>query len=247
MILQNKVAVITGATRGIGKAVLTRFIEEGATVIGLFQNSDELAKQLESELVSKGHTVEFVKGSVSDQDFVADFMKHIKQKYKSIDILINNAGIAKDSLAMMMSLEQWDSVFETNFLGTYHCCNEVIPYMKEQQSGKVVNVISVSGVYGREGQMNYAASKGAIVGLTRMLSRRYSEDGIHFNCIAPGMVETEMIEQVSEAKMNNFLKHTNLKRPGSVQEVANSILFLSSHLSDYVSNTVLKVDGGFMR
>jgi 3-oxoacyl-[acyl-carrier protein] reductase len=247
MLLQDKTAIITGATRGIGKAVLTRFAEEGASVIGIYHSNDEAARQIEEQYRSLDCSVQLIKGSVEDRDFIKDLMKRTKAEFKKIDILVNNAGIVKDNLSMMMKLEEWDSVFQTNFQGTFNGCTEVIPYMLEQQYGKVVNVVSVSGYYGREGQMNYATSKGAIIGLTRMLARRYAKHGIYFNAVAPGMIQSEMIGQVSPSKMDNFLQHTNLKRPGELEEVADAILYLASDLSDYVSDTVLKVDGGFMR
>lgn len=250
MLLRNKIAIVTGATRGIGRAVLSRFQAEGASVIGVFQKNEELAKQLEIEYASKNsrdQSIEFVQGSVADPVFVADLMQYVYNKYQRIDILVNNAGIAEDQLSMMMSLEQWNTVFDTNFLGTYHGCREVIPFMQAQQNGKVVNVISVSGVHGKEGQINYAGSKGAVVGLTRLLSRKHAQEGIHFNCIAPGMIETDMLEHIKQSKRDQFLQHTNVKRAGQVEEIASSILFLSSEWSNYVSNIVMKVDGGFMR
>lgn len=247
MILQGKTAIITGATRGIGKAVLDRFIEEGASVIGIYQNSEETARQIEEEYRLKGVSVQMIKGSVSDQEFIKNIMKSTNDEFKKIDILVNNAGIAKDNLTMTMTAEEWNGVFQTNFQGTYNCCSEVIPFMLEHKVGKIVNVVSVSGYYGREGQLNYSASKGAIIGLTRMLARRYAEEGLSINAIAPGMIESEMIQEVSAEKTENYLNHTHFKRAGKLREAADSILFLSSQLSDYVSGTVLKVDGGFMR
>lgn len=247
MLLQGKTAIITGATRGIGRAVLTRFAEEGATVIGIYQSNDEAARQIEEEYRNSDTCVQLKKGSVKDRAFFKHILKEVKNDFGKIDILVNNAGIVKDNLTMMMTLDDWESVFQTNFHGTYIGCTEVIPYMLEQQFGKIVNVVSVSGHFGREGQMNYSASKGAVMGLTRMLARRYAKYGIHLNCVAPGMMESEMIQHVSGAKLDNFLQHTHFNRLGELKEAADSILFLSSHLSDYVSNTVLKVDGGFMR
>ncbi|HDR7356495.1 TPA: SDR family oxidoreductase, partial [Bacillus wiedmannii] len=146
-----------------------------------------------------------------------------------------------------MNEEDWKKVIETNFLGTYTCCTEVIPYMLAQKYGKVINMVSVTGVVGREAQVNYGTSKGAMIGLTRLLSRRYAQEGIYFNTIAPGLIQTEMIDTVPEHKIDNFLQYTNLKRVGTTKEVANAAVYLSSELSDYVSDVVLKVDGGFCR
>lgn len=247
MLFKDKTAIITGATRGIGKAILHRFAEEGANIIGVYHHNDWAARQIEEEYRSSGCYVQMEKGSVTDRAFIKDLIKRTSDQFNRIDILVNNAGIVKDNLTMMMSMEEWNSVFQTNFQGTYNGCTEMIPYMLKQQFGKIVNVVSVSGYYGREGQINYASSKGAIIGLTRMLARRYAEQGIYLNAVAPGMIQSEMTEHVQQAKMDNFLKHTHLKRSGEAEEVANAVVYLSSYLSDYVSGTVMKVDGGFMR
>jgi 3-oxoacyl-[acyl-carrier protein] reductase len=189
----------------------------------------------------------FFQGSITDRDFVRQMMEQVAADYGRIDVLINNAGIVSDNFTSQMSLAEWDRVFRTNFEGTYICCQEAIPYMERQGGGKIVNVISVTGVLGREAQTNYGASKGSIIGLTRMLARRYASQGIYVNAIAPGMIQTEMIGHVPQDKLNNFLAHTDLKRLGSAREIADSVLFLSGEMSDYIAGSVLKVDGGFMR
>jgi 3-oxoacyl-[acyl-carrier protein] reductase len=247
MLLKDKVAIVTGATRGIGKGILYTLAEQGATVIGVYASSDAAAREIESDLSARGKNVKFYKGSAADREFIKQMMAEVNATYGHIDVLVNNAGITRDQFVTQMPLEDWEAVYHTNFLGTYICCTEALPYMEKQQSGKVVNLVSVTGVLGREAQANYGASKGSIMGLTRMLARRYAEQGIYFNAVAPGMINTEMIGHVPQAKLDNFLRFTNVNRLGEVDEVSNAVLFLASDLSHYVTDTVLKVDGGFMR
>ncbi|EEM86327.1 3-oxoacyl-ACP reductase FabG [Bacillus albus] len=247
MLLKDKVAIITGATRGIGREILYRLAEEGAKVIGLYANNDTEAKKIQNDFIKRGLSVDFYKGSVVERSYINFVFNEVKEKYGKIDILINNAGITRDNFITQMNEEDWKKVIETNFLGTYTCCTEVIPYMLAQKYGKVINMVSVTGVVGREAQVNYGTSKGAMIGLTRLLSRRYAQEGIYFNTIAPGLIQTEMIDTVPEHKIDNFLQYTNLKRVGTTKEVANAAVYLSSELSDYVSDVVLKVDGGFCR
>jgi 3-oxoacyl-[acyl-carrier protein] reductase len=247
MLLQDRVAVVTGATRGIGKSILYRLAEEGAKVIGVYANSDQAAREIEEDIWGKGGQVQFYKGSVTDRAFVGEMFQEIKEKQGSLDVLVNNAGIVRDQLLFQMPDEDWEAVYRTNFLGTYICSTEVLPYMKEQQAGKVVNVVSVTGVIGREAQTNYGASKGSIMGLTRLLARKYATRGIAFNAVAPGMINTEMIGHVPKEKLDNFLRYTNVNRLGEPEEVAQAVLYLASDLSGYVTDTVLRVDGGFLR
>lgn len=247
MIMKDRVAIITGATRGIGKSILYRFAEEGATVVGVYANSEERSQAIQEDLNSKGTKVSFYKGSITDRTFIRQMMEQVVTKYGRIDVLVNNAGILADNFTSQMTFDDWSRVYRTNFEGTYNCSLEAIPYMERQLGGKIVNVISVTGVLGRESQTNYGASKGSIIGLTRMLARRYATKGIYVNAIAPGMINTEMIEHVPQAKLDNFLQHTDLKRLGEPKEVADSVLFLSGTMSDYIAGSVLKVDGGFIR
>lgn len=246
MLLKNKTAVVTGATRGIGRAVLERFVEEGAQVLGIYRSSDRLAAELQQSMAAAAGNVTMLKGSIEDPAFVQHAMEKAYEAFGSIDVLVNNAGSADDALTMMMTEEQWQSVFSTNFQGTCHCCNACLPYMIKQGAGRMVNIVSVSGIYGRAGQLNYAASKGAIGGFSKLLARKYAAQGIHINMIAPGMVETDMTSAVSADKMENFLSHTHMKRQGTAREIADHVLFLSSAMSGYMSGTVLNVDGGFM-
>ncbi|BAB05561.1 3-oxoacyl-ACP reductase FabG [Halalkalibacterium halodurans] len=247
MLLRDKVAIVTGATRGIGKEIVKTFVEQGAFVYGIYASNHEAAREIEKTLNQGEKCVSYVSGSVDDQLFIHSLFKSVVDKHNRLDILVNNAGITRDQFLFQMDDQSWQQVLQVNFGGTYTCCHAALPYMERKKQGKIVNVVSVTGVVGREAQTNYGASKGAIIGLTRLLARKYSEKGISINAIAPGMIETEMIKQVPEEKLKNFLRFTNAKKLGSTKEVARNVLYLSSDLSDYVTDTVLKVDGGFLR
>jgi len=247
MMLHNQVAIITGATRGIGRAVWDHFAAAGATVVGVYARSGDIAAQLQAEMTAKSIPGCFYQGSVDDPAFVRDLMKRVKEQFGRIDILVNNAGITRDNFAMRMTVEEWDAALHTNLQGTLLCASEAIPYIRQQGGGSVINVVSVSGVYGREAQINYSTAKGAVIGLTKLLARRHAGEGIRINAIAPGMIATEMTEQLPTGKLENFLRHTNVKRQGTVNEVAAAILPLASGATGYLSGQVLKVDGGFLR
>lgn len=247
MLLRGKVAIVTGATGGIGKAVIHKLCREGARVIGIYRSQSAAAEKLQAELAEGGFEAAFYKGSVCDEEFVSNTVKSSIEKYKSIDILINNAGITRDAFLPQMQSEDWKNVFETNFLGSYICAREVLPHMLERESGRVVNIISISGVIGKEAQTNYCASKGAVIGLTRLLSRQYSDKGIYFNSIAPGLIETDIIDTLTDNKKTEIINSTNMKRIGKAEDVAGAVLFLCSSLSDYCNNTILSVDGGLLR
>lgn len=247
MLLKNKVAIVTGATRGIGKSIFYRLAQEGAIVVGVYANSDQSAREIEQDIRRNGGEASFYKGSVTDRSFVAEMFRELWEQHGSIDVLVNNAGIVRDTLIFQMTDEDWEAVYRTNYLGTYVCSTEVIPYMESQQAGKVVNVVSVTGVIGREAQTNYGASKGSIMGLTRLMARKYAKQGISFNAVAPGMINTEMIGHVPKDKLDNFLRYTNVNRLGEPEEVAQAVLYLASDLSGYVTDTVLRLDGGFLR
>ena len=253
MLLKDKVAIVTGATGGIGRAIIQRLCSEGAKVAGLYHSRSSVAEEMQMELDKCGFEASFFGGSISDVAFISQTFKNIKQKFGKIDILVNNAGITRDIFLPQMQRDEWKTVMETNFLGTYVCTKEVIPYLLETahpvvgKYRKVVNITSISGILGREAQTNYCTSKGAVVGLTNLFSREYSDKGINFNAIAPGLIETEMIEHLTENKKDGMITSTNLKRMGKPEEVAGTVLFLCSSLSDYCNNTVLKIDGGMLR
>ncbi|KUO64321.1 MAG: 3-oxoacyl-ACP reductase [Gracilibacter sp. BRH_c7a] len=247
MLLKGKVAIVTGATGGLGKAIIHKLCKEGARVIGIYRSQSLSAEKLQAVLAESGFEVSFYKGSVYDEVFVANTVNKIIEKYNRIDILVNNAGITRDAFLPQMASKDWKDVFETNFEGAYICTREVLPHMLKREFGRVINIISISGIIGKEAQTNYCASKGAVIGLTRLLSRKYSQKGIYFNAIAPGLIETDMIDHLPDNKRTGIINSTNLKRVGKAEEVAGAVLFLSSSLSDYCNNTILTIDGGMLR
>lgn len=244
---RDKVVVITGVTRGIGKAAALAFIAEGAIVAGIYRSSDDAALELRQSVEAGGGRISLYKGSVADREFIASAFSDIRRAYGSVDVLVNNAGQTGDGMALLMTEEQWNDVVGTNFAGTFNCSQEAIPYMVRQGGGSIVNVVSVSGVYGREAQTNYAASKGAVMGLTKLLARRCAPDGIHVSAVAPGMIDTDMAQHVPEDKLADFLRHTAAGRLGTAEEAAAAIVYLASPLSAYATGHVLKIDGGFLR
>ena len=247
MLLEGKVAIVTGATGGLGKAIIHKLCKEGARVIGIYRSQSLAAEKIQAVLAESGLEISFYKGSVYDEVFVSNTVKDIIEKYSKIDILVNNAGITRDAFLPQMQSEDWKDVFETNFQGTYICTRAVLPHMLEKECGRVINTISISGVIGKEAQTNYCASKGALIGLTRLLARQYSHKGIYFNAIAPGLIETDMIDHLPDNKRTGIINSTNVKRIGKAEEVAGAVLFLASSLSDYCNNTILTIDGGMLR
>lgn len=243
----KKVILITGATRGIGNAILHRLAEPDNIIYGLFAHNSIIAEKVGNRFRNCGCNVEMLQCDVTDRLIVKTIINKIVEKWGKIDVLINNAGITRDNVIINMSEDEWDSVINTNFIGTFNCITETIPHMVERKQGNIVNIVSVSGVRGREAQSNYGTSKGAIIGLTKLLSRMYGEQGIRINCVAPGMVNTEMIGHVPQDKLDNFLRCTALKRLGEPEEIAEVVRFLSMDESSYLDNNVILVDGSFMR
>ncbi|WP_338552757.1 SDR family oxidoreductase [Paenibacillus sp. KS-LC4] len=247
MTFRDHVILITGVTRGIGRAIALRFLAEGAVVAGIYVRDDEAAEKLRGEADSAGGRISLYKGSVSDQGFVADVMKQVFDTYGRLDVLINNAGRTNDKMALFMEEQQWNEVLDTNFIGTCCCSQEAVSYMLRLGKGAIINMVSVSGIYGREAQTNYAASKGAIMGLTKLYARLYASQNIQVSAIAPGMIETEMAQGVPPEKLADFLKHTAAGRLGSAEEVADAVMYLAGPLASYHAGQTLKLDGGFLR
>lgn len=247
MTFRDHVILITGVTRGIGRAIALRLLTEGAVVAGIYVRDDEAAEQLLGDAEKAGGRISLYKGSVSDQDFVANVMKQVFETYGRLDVLVNNAGRTNDQMALFMEEKQWNEVLDTNFIGTCYCSQEAVSYMLRLGKGAIINMVSVSGIYGREAQTNYAASKGAIMGLTKLYARLYASKNIQVSAIAPGMIETEMAQGVPPEKLADFLKHTAAGRLGSAEEVADAVMYLAGPLASYHTGQTLKIDGGFLR
>ena len=238
--LQGKTAVVTGAAKGIGKAIALAFAKEGCNIVLNYHSS--LDDETEQEIEACGVTCMPVQGDVSDFAFAADMMKKVKKELGSVDILVNNAGITKDMLLMRMTEEQFDSVIQTNLKGTFNMIRHASSIMLKQRSGAIINMSSVVGVMGNVGQANYAASKAGIIGLTKSTAKELAARGVTCNAIAPGFVETDMTAALSEDLQKQMLETIPLKRYGQVDDIAQAAVFLAKNT--YITGQVLHVDGG---
>lgn len=238
--LQGKTAVVTGAAKGIGKAIALAFAKEGCNIVLNYHSSldDETVQEIEA----CGVTCMPVQGDVSDFAFAADMMKKVKKELGSVDILVNNAGITKDMLLMRMTEEQFDSVIQTNLKGTFNMIRHASSIMLKQRSGAIINMSSVVGVMGNVGQANYAASKAGIIGLTKSTAKELAARGVTCNAIAPGFVETDMTAALSEDLQKQMLETIPLKRYGQVDDIAQAAVFLAKNT--YITGQVLHVDVG---
>ncbi len=242
--LTGKVALVTGASRGIGSAIAKSLAKEGAFVIINYNGSKERAEAVAEEITAAGGNAAVYGCDVSDFNACADMIKELIKEYGHIDILVNNAGITRDNLLMKMSEEDFDSVLATNLKGTFNTIRHLSRYLLKQRSGSIINISSVSGVVGNPGQANYSASKAGVIGLTKSVARELSSRGITCNAVAPGFIETEMTEKMPEAAKENLLAQVPLMRAGSVEDIAGVVTFLASERAAYITGQVISVDGG---
>lgn len=242
--LENKIALVTGAGRGIGRAIAIAFAEEGAEVIINYNGSEERAKEVKQTIEENGGKASIYKCNVSDFTACEAMIKDIVKEYGHLDILVNNAGITKDGLIMKMKEEDFDSVLNVNLKGTFNTIRHSARQMLKQRSGKIINISSVSGILGNVGQANYAASKAGVIGLTKTMARELGSRGITVNAIAPGFVDTEMTGVLSEEIRENACKQIILGRFGKPEDIANTAVFLASDKADYITGQVISVDGG---
>lgn len=253
MKLKDKVALITGGSRGLGRAVALAFAGEGARVAINFAANRQAAEKTAEEIkeISRKVGVQnfeplLLQGDVADSAKVEAFWGELKKTWGRLDILVNNAGVIKDGFLMMMSEKDWDRVINTNLKGTYLCSRAALRLMLAQKSGNIINMISPSALTGRAGQGNYSASKGGILSLTKTLAREVAQFGIRVNALSPGLIETEMIEQLKPQVKEEFLRLIPLSRFGRPQEVAAAAVFLAGEASAYITGQVLSVDGGLV-
>lgn len=242
--LKNKIALITGAGRGIGRAIAIALAKEGAEVVINYNGSEERAKEVKQTIEENGGKASIYKCNVSDFVACEAMIKDIVKEYGHLDILVNNAGITKDGLIMKMKEEDFDSVLNVNLKGTFNTIRHSARQMLKQRSGKIINISSVSGILGNVGQANYAASKAGVIGLTKTMARELGSRGITVNAIAPGFVDTEMTEVLSEEIRENACKQIILGRFGKPEDIANTAVFLASDKADYIIGQVISVDGG---
>ena len=240
--LKGKTVIVTGAAKGIGKAIALAFAKEGCNIVLNYRSNVDDATIAEIE--SYGVVCKPVKGDVSDFSFAADMIKEVKKELGSIDVLVNNAGITRDMLLMRMSEEDFDAVINTNLKGTFNMVRHASNVMLKQRSGAIINMASVVGVNGNVGQANYAASKAGVIGLTKSAAKELAARGITCNAIAPGYVETDMTAVLSDEVKDTILNTVPLKRAGQVEDIANAAVFLAKNT--YITGQVLNVDGGMV-
>ena len=245
-LLQGKTAIITGATRGIGKGVALKLAEQGANIAFTYVSSSEKALALESDLQAFGVKAKAYKSDASLMKDAEELIKDVLENFESIDVLVNNAGITKDNLLMRMSEEDFDRVLEVNLKSIFNMTKAVQRTMLKQRSGSIVNMTSVVGVKGNAGQSNYAASKAGVIGFTKSIALELGSRNIRCNAIAPGFIETEMTENLGEEVIKSWRNSIPLKRGGTPEDVANTTLFLASDLSAYITGQTLHVCGGML-
>jgi 3-oxoacyl-[acyl-carrier protein] reductase len=243
-LLEGKTALITGAARGIGKAIALKFAAEGADIAFTDLVIDEVGKATEQEIASLGVKCKGYASNAASFEESHQVVEQVMKDFGRIDVLINNAGITKDGLIMRMSEQQWDAVINVNLKSAFNFIHAVTPVMMRQRSGSIVNMSSVVGVSGNAGQANYSASKAGMIGLAKSTAKELGSRGIRANAIAPGFIVTEMTGQLSEEIRNEWAKQIPLRRGGTPEDVANTALFLASDLSSYVSGQVIHVCGG---
>ena len=243
-LLTDKVAIVTGASRGIGRQIAMTLAQEGAYVIVNYNGSKEAAEAVVETIKAAGGQAEIWQCSVADFVAVEEMIKSIHKKFGHIDVLVNNAGITKDNLIMRMSEEEFDKVIEVNLKGAFNCMKHVSRIMLKQKSGHIINMSSVSGVMGNAGQVNYCASKAGIIGMTKSLARELGSRGITVNAIAPGFIETEMTDVLPEDVKENLLASIPLKRMGQTKDIAETVAFLASDKAAYITGQTISVDGG---
>lgn len=239
--LKGKTAVVTGGSRGIGKAICLKFAENGADIAFLYAGNIVKAEETLHELEAMGVKAKAYQCNVADAEAVAATVKEIMKDFDSIHILVNNAGITKDKLVPMMKAADFDAVVDTNLKGTFYMIKGVYPLFMKQKSGKIINISSVSGLMGNPGQANYSASKAGVIGLTKSVAKELASRGICCNAIAPGFIATEMTKNLENDTLKDAIP---MKRFGEAEEVAKLALFLASEHSDYITGEVIRIDGG---
>lgn len=243
-LLTGKTALITGAARGIGKAIALKFAEEGANIAFTDLKIDENGEETRKEIEAKGVKCMAYASNAANFEETAEVVNKIKEDFGSIDILVNNAGITKDGLMLRMTEQQWDAVIAVNLKSAFNFIHACTPIMMRQRKGSIINMASVVGVHGNAGQSNYAASKAGLIALAKSVAQEMGSRGIRANAIAPGFIETAMTAALSEDVRKEWMKAIPLRRGGQPEDIANVATFLASDLSSYVSGQVIQVDGG---
>ena len=245
-LLENKTAIITGATRGIGRGIAVEFAKQGANVAFTYSSSVEAANTLEAALTSLGVKAKGYQSNAAEFDTAQELAKEVLNEFGSIDILVNNAGITKDNLLLRISEEDFDKVIDVNLKSVFNMTKAVIRPMMKQRAGSIINMSSVVGLKGNAGQSNYAASKSGILGFSKSVALELGSRNVRSNVIAPGFIETEMTGKLDEATVQGWRDSIPLKRGGTPEDIANACVFLASDMSSYITGQTLSVDGGML-
>ncbi|MCX4376057.1 MAG: 3-oxoacyl-[acyl-carrier-protein] reductase [Lachnospiraceae bacterium] len=242
--LTGKVALVTGAGRGIGRQIALTLAKNGAAVIVNYNGSKESAEAVAAEITAAGGTAEAIQCNVADFAASEVFIKQVLEKYQKVDILVNNAGVTRDNLIMRMTEEDYDMVLDTNLKGAFHMIKHLSRSFIKQRSGKIINISSVSGVLGNAGQSNYSASKAGLIGLTKSIAREFASRGINVNAVAPGFIDTDMTKNMTEDAKRALNGMIPMGKIGNASDVADLVLFLAGEHSNYITGQVICVDGG---
>ena len=246
MILKDQVAIITGGTKGIGRAICLLFAEEGAKVVANFSKDVDAAEGLKKEAKTRGLNIGLYKADVTQFDQVKEMVEEAFAQYGRIDIFVNNVGLIRDNFLMLMSDDDWNSLLNANLTSLFNCCRTVIRKMIPQRKGKIINISSISGILGTSGQTNYAATKGGVISFTKALAREVGPFNIHVNAVAPGLIESDVVSRMPKEKVEAITKSSSLGRIGKPEEVAQAVLFLASEHSNYITGQTIIVDGGII-
>lgn len=242
--LKGKIALVTGASRGIGREIALELAAEGATVIVNYNGSKDSADEIVDTIIGNGGAAESFGCSVADFVKTEEMIQYIIKSYGALDILVNNAGITKDGLLMKMSEADYDDVLDINLKGTFNCIKHVSRQMLKQKSGRIINMSSVVGIAGNMGQVNYSASKAGIIGITKSAAKELGSRGITVNAIAPGYIDTEMTQSLSDSVKEKVLEQIPLRRMGNTKDIAQMVVFLTSEKGSYITGQVISIDGG---
>ena len=244
--MEKRTVLVTGASRGIGKAIATLFAENNYNVLINYNKSEEDAMDLYNSLKSKGYSVDVYKADVSKKEEVNMMINYCIGKFEKIDVLINNAGISKTNLFTDISYEEWDEVMATNLNGVFYTTKKALQYMIPEMSGKIINISSIWGMVGGSFEVHYSASKAAVIGMTKALAKELGPSNIQVNCIAPGVIQTDMLNNVSQETLEMLREETPLMKLGTVEDIAHTALFLASENANFITGQVISTNGGFV-
>jgi len=240
----EKVALVTGGSRGIGKAIAITLAKDGFTIVINYRNSQEKAKEVKGLIEDIGGKCELIQGDVSDFSSTEKMMKNIYEQFGRLDVLVNNAGITKDQLMLRMTEDEFDDVINVNLKGTFNCIKNCSKKMLKQRQGKIINITSVVGVTGNIGQSNYSASKAGVIGLTKSLAKEFASRNIQVNAVAPGFIKSDMTDAIPDKIKEELINKIPLNKLGEPQDIANIVSFLASDKANYITGQVITVDGG---